>query len=496
MAKKDRKGWILPEVIDPETRKAVCICIPDELNHVMAFWGALRELGYWFNWQRNPAKDALPVSLVWAQIVNEAHAKWIEGVMCTSCEELIACLQPLMDEINAKLDSIQTGVDTLNYGAGNTQAGEPLSPEELAENQAGDSNPTCDLDILWAQCLALVQYTNQLIVDALEAAEAATNSVELMQVITAIPGLDEVGADAVAGYIALIQDAIAENYAGEYTEAKEQEIACAIFCACRDDCEITIERVNQVYHDLVAPFFGDLPSTFSTLAAFMSYFIDQNVGSDVVVYVLHYTIWAGGALANLFLGDIGTKSLQVLLQMAVSEADDDWMILCTECPDAYCHPFDFEDAEDRGWSPYNIGGLGFGADLTISGWEDIDNTSTGGNNRSVSIKLPMPGAVHVTRISFKASLTMGDYAVESEGAISIDTYIIATGVRTNRLFIPASEVTSGADQTFTVDVDLDLTAADGIGLFARSSRVFAGSPTGEVILTEATICGDGEDPFA
>jgi hypothetical protein len=400
MAKKKDPGWILPTVIDPENRKAVCICIPDELNHVMAFWGALRELGYWFNWQRNPDKDGLPVSLVWAQIINEAHRKWIEGVMCTSCEELIACLQPLMDEINEKLDSIQSGVNTLNYGAGNDQVGEPLSPEELAENQAGDSNPACDLDILWAQCLALVQYTNQLVVDALEAAEAATNNVELMQVISAIPGLDEIGADAVAGYIALIQDGIAENYISEYTEAKEQEIACAIFCLVRDDCEITIERVNQVYHDLVAPFFGDLPSTFSTLGAFLSYFVDQNVGSDVVVYVLHYTIWAGGALANLFLGDIGTKSLQILLAMAVSEADADWMLLCTDCPE-------YEDIVID-VNPYPIVDSGFTVD-TYAG------TFTGGDNNRIdtpwTAEVIFPVARYIREITMPIAFaeTTGSY---------------------------------------------------------------------------------------
>lgn len=325
-------GWVLPEVINPETRTSVCICIPDEQNHVMAFWGALRELAYWFNWQRNDAHDALPVSILWREIVDNAHQKWLDGVMCTSCDELIACLQPLMDEINAKLDALQVGVNTLQFGAGNSPAGQPLSPAELAANQAGDSNPTCDRDVLWAQCLQLVQYTNQLIVDALEAAEAATNNTELVQIIAQLPGLDEAGADAVAGYVALLQDGIAENYIAEYTESMEQGIACLIFCTTQVDCEITIEKVNQVYHDKVGEFFVDLPTTFATLANFLSYFVDQNVGSDSVVYVLHYLVWAGGALANLFLGDIGTKSLQTLLLLAVNDANDDWTILCDDCP--------------------------------------------------------------------------------------------------------------------------------------------------------------------
>lgn len=412
-------GWLLPAIIDPPERKAVCICIPEEENHVAAFWGALNELGYWFNWQRDPDKKGLPVSLVWARIVSEAHQKWLDGVMCTSCEELIECLQPLIDEINAKLDSIQSGVNTLQFGAGNSPAGEPLSEEQLEENQAGTSNPTCDLDILWAQCKQLVQYTHQLILDALEAAEAATNSLEFMEVLTGLPGIDEVGADVVAGYIQLIQDGITENYAAEATEAKLEEIACAIFCACKGDCEITINRVNVVYRELVEPFFGDLPATFSTIGAFMSYFVDQNIGSDVIVYLLQWMIWEGGALANIFLGDIGTKPLQTLLLLAVDDASSDWELLCEECAEETCYDTGsiYADIVSGAWvdDPPNMrfaraAALGDAAEFEIAFGMDVELvqftyqsqtlSGSGFTNNTGQCELWLDGALVLTVFSF------------------------------------------------------------------------------------------------
>lgn len=318
-------GWILPDPIDPPGRRGVCICLPDEINHIMAFWGNLQNLGYWFNWQRDPDHKAVEVSNLWNQIIKEAHEKWIEGTMCTTCTELIACLEPY-------LTSLQEGIDAIRYGAGNPPTGQPLSPSKQAQNQAGTSNPECSKDVLWAQCIQLVQYTNQLVVDALEAAEVATNTSELVDVIANFPGLDEAGADVITGYIQFLQEGIQENYVAQYDQPIENEIACAIFCACQADCQITIERVCDVYNALVGQFFADFPTSWTTLAQFLSYFGDGNIGSDVVVYALQYMIWAGGQLANIFLGDVGTLAIQTILALAVNDANSDWAILCEDCP--------------------------------------------------------------------------------------------------------------------------------------------------------------------
>jgi hypothetical protein len=64
-------GWRLPAVIDPPKR-CVQLWIPDDPSHIAAFWGALVQLGRWFNWERDNDKTALAVSRVWFDVFLKA----------------------------------------------------------------------------------------------------------------------------------------------------------------------------------------------------------------------------------------------------------------------------------------------------------------------------------------------------------------------------------------------------------------------------------------
>lgn len=54
-------GWMLPENIDAPTR-CYQIEIPDDPLYIAAFMGALWELQYWWNWQRDPDHKAIQVA--------------------------------------------------------------------------------------------------------------------------------------------------------------------------------------------------------------------------------------------------------------------------------------------------------------------------------------------------------------------------------------------------------------------------------------------------
>jgi hypothetical protein len=216
MSNKDG-GWILPTPVDPETRRCICIPVPDSPEHRQAFFGALIQLGYQFNWQRDPLHKAVPVSVLWMSIILEAMERFYQGdpVMCFSCEQLKECLAPLL---SAQSLQIQQMINESKYGDPNP-IGQPLPTTATAGNLAEGSNPTCNLDIVWAQCWQIVTYTDIVITDALELAESATNDVELLEVISSIPGLDELGIDAIFGYIELLLEGIQENYFAQVTEA-------------------------------------------------------------------------------------------------------------------------------------------------------------------------------------------------------------------------------------------------------------------------------------
>lgn len=67
--KKHDPGYKLPEVMNPDTC-CICIPIPNDFNHKMAFLGQLDELGYWWNWERDALKQGKDAAAVWRDIVD------------------------------------------------------------------------------------------------------------------------------------------------------------------------------------------------------------------------------------------------------------------------------------------------------------------------------------------------------------------------------------------------------------------------------------------
>lgn len=74
-------GFRLPLVIDPPTR-CVSLDIPDDENHIAAFWGALQELAYWFSWERDEAHTGVQASAVWMNVIDAAHTRFLSGNPC------------------------------------------------------------------------------------------------------------------------------------------------------------------------------------------------------------------------------------------------------------------------------------------------------------------------------------------------------------------------------------------------------------------------------
>jgi hypothetical protein len=67
--RKHDPGYKLPEVIAPDENCCICIPIPNDFNHKMAFLGQLDELGYWWNWERDELKQGREAAAVWRDIV-------------------------------------------------------------------------------------------------------------------------------------------------------------------------------------------------------------------------------------------------------------------------------------------------------------------------------------------------------------------------------------------------------------------------------------------
>jgi hypothetical protein len=79
------KGYLLPEVINPD-RVCIQINVPNDFNHLMAFWGQMWELTYWNTWQRDDEKQGKDAAAVWLDVYKQAraqnaHLEGCEGTM-------------------------------------------------------------------------------------------------------------------------------------------------------------------------------------------------------------------------------------------------------------------------------------------------------------------------------------------------------------------------------------------------------------------------------
>jgi len=72
MARRNPQAkWVLPETVDPATRKCTTIQVPDDPQHIAAFRGALLALASAYNWQDDASHTAREVALVWRAIIDD-----------------------------------------------------------------------------------------------------------------------------------------------------------------------------------------------------------------------------------------------------------------------------------------------------------------------------------------------------------------------------------------------------------------------------------------
>jgi len=92
MALRNREGWTIPDVIDPPESMEVTICIPKNITHMKAFWGALWELTFWNNWEQDEAHSAAEVARVWYRYYLSWERQMAE---LPDCEDGMACCTPV-----------------------------------------------------------------------------------------------------------------------------------------------------------------------------------------------------------------------------------------------------------------------------------------------------------------------------------------------------------------------------------------------------------------
>ncbi len=288
---------------------------------------------------------------------------WVARVMCASfCEEMALCLtnesQPVLDALSNLFvtnTQIINAIQQAVAAAGGSTPGAPISASQAAANILPENlPPNCDMNALWGGCLYLVQSGDRAIGDFFDILEVATNTLERASITaSAIPA---VGADiaAVAAFADQLLSEIAENYVAAYTQTYEEQLACEIFCAARDTCELSVDTLINVINARFAS-----PLNVSDFALMMASFMTGvYTGEDVAnfAFLLYFTALKYG---QKFGATVGIRPLTILMGLGADQlASDNWQTLCA-CP-GQCWSTDDFTISDQGWAsgirndpPYN-----------------------------------------------------------------------------------------------------------------------------------------------
>ena len=326
-----RRGKNLPSPVTPPTTTCFRIRIPNAVEYKAALFGVLGQLAEWYTWDHplNGADcpDCEEAAQLWAKALAEATFEE-ECDETMSCADVADCIEnnPTTRNIIQQIISSQSTpgeLATPGQAMTTVQATTPLNP----------APPDCDPDVLWAQCEQLTNYMVDAARDTLEYIETYSNALEGAQFIELAPFLgtiiDEAQIDKAIDFINWIQENVKEYFEAADTTLNRQAIACSIFCACRADCEITIDRIwgtiNERLGGILNP--GDIDSLDDFIDAALTLIGSETIALDAALVVI-----TGFAKFAGYLGVKGIdKTLNLVLKVAMNDANDDWMLLCEEC---------------------------------------------------------------------------------------------------------------------------------------------------------------------
>lgn len=168
---KDDGGFPLPEVIDPPRIK-FCIEIPDEDNHIRAFWGALWDLTRWFNWEFDDEKTGKKVADVWFKVWLDNHENWRErgcGMSEECCDDITTRLEEQLKRFDRIIELIEGGFTIVPLNAGlrpPDEAGGDCAPDHFDHNGDGET-PTELEQRRKALCITVERYIKSIFLKVL-----------------------------------------------------------------------------------------------------------------------------------------------------------------------------------------------------------------------------------------------------------------------------------------------------------------------------------------
>lgn len=283
-------------------------------------------LGWKTRWTNAPTQD----------ILDAFKSQTIFDIMeidVLDCQEVAGCIE--------NSDAVKNALSKWLASGGNVNpVGQELPPGKMTENIVAGTNPTCDYDILWAQCIGLIGWCNLAIEQFFDGFETLTNSLEIAAAVSKAPILDEIGADAIADYASMAQEAIRENYEADYDEIYAEELACELFCVCKTDCEITLDRIFNILLTRVQDQWGSLLD-LDNLVDMLNDLLTMDIEVVNVADMIYFMLFGSAKLANFGINITAAFDAITRAILVFDEPSNDWEVLCDECAETHYLEVDF-----------------------------------------------------------------------------------------------------------------------------------------------------------
>jgi hypothetical protein len=448
----EQRGYLLPETINPP-QVSICICIPCDKNHALAFLGQINDLGYWWTWERDEAKQGKDAARVWREIYDDVNRQLNEcGVFDMSC----GCNdKPTRQRLN------EDGLLEVSYDDGVTWQVDTTDDPRFSNPTLPPPDESTDQCVMANSIVTALQELQQ---DEYEALLAGTNLLQTIYnllaafvgivIVVPIAIIPAIIALIISALVNLIADMIPEDFDDAFTEATWQDLLCILYCEMSADGSFSITQWQTVKDRVVSDIGGYAGTTW-----------------------LHDTI-------NL----MGAVGLTNAARLGYGGSRD-----CSECDctNTWCYTFDFETTDGE-WERYASAGVLFGQWDTGTGWiyTDDTNVQTGITtaHRQLLILRGFDPTI-LTRVLVTYDYTGGTYdnTALTAFAVALDGGAVISLAR--------SAMTNGDGQT------AEWTNAGSekseIRISLRSSRDITSpySYSGNAVIKSVRIEGRGTNPF-
>ncbi len=293
--------YLIPDVIDPGTSVCVMVHVPNDENHIRAFWGALDTLGKHWNWDNQVPATTSPVSIVWQKVIRTAHANMGDCEVHTHTLRQTDCtIELLIDgELVASVKLDPEKCNLLNQGGDGTKIVAPGITE--ADKKTA----------LFSGAMALVIYCQEAIIDAFNAIEA---EIEIGKAATVwmetVPGLDLSPAHEILTACDDFNEMLESVFEATDTPEWREQMSCKIMCWCVEN-EYTFDA--------------------SIVDRLREYLTDQGLSAPDYFYSNFVDVATYKALIDRF-------------SLGLNDEDEDWIALCDVCL-KFFGQVTFDDAE-------------------------------------------------------------------------------------------------------------------------------------------------------